>query len=46
MHPDETYSISSHNGHPVVPAQELIEAIGLAAQFAHSVESRQVTATG
>lgn len=46
MHPDETYSISSHNGHPVMPAQELFEAIGLTVQFAHSVESRQVTATG
>jgi len=45
MHPDETYSISLHTRHPVMPVQELIEAIGLAAHFAHSVESRQVTAT-
>lgn len=43
MHPEETHSISLPTWHPVMTAQELIEAIGLEAQAVHSVSARRVT---
>lgn len=46
MQPDETFSISLRTWHPVMPAQELIEAIGMEPQLACSVGARRVNPVG
>lgn len=46
MHPDETFSISLRTWHPVMPAQEMIEAVGLEPQITHSVGARRLTPAG
>jgi len=46
MHPDETFSISLRTWHPAMPVQELIEAVGLEPQIAHSVGARRLTPAG
>lgn len=46
MQPDETFSISLRTWHPVMPAQELIEAIGMEPQVACSVGARRVNPVG
>ncbi|MBJ7514739.1 MAG: hypothetical protein JHC82_00310 [Stenotrophomonas sp.] len=46
MHPDETFSISLRIWHPVMPAQEMIEAVGLEPRISQSVGLRRATPAG
>lgn len=46
MHPDETFSISLRICHPVMPAQEMIEAVRLEPRIAQSVGLRRTTPAG